>query len=112
MNQYPYTNEHRCNQLDPKLSNVPWTREEDERLVAAHEAHGNAWAKIAEVLLGRSDNMIKVSSSEKLVTSPSWPYLRQLSCILDSAMRTACLNCPSLPYLLSGTLKTTSFQRF
>ena len=41
------------------MSKLPWTREEHDRLVAAHAEYGNQWAKISALLPGRTDNAVK-----------------------------------------------------
>jgi len=47
------------NHLSPDINHDPWTEAEEEALYRAQEQFGNKWAKIAEVLPGRSDNCIK-----------------------------------------------------
>jgi hypothetical protein len=47
------------NSLDPALKKGEWTHEEDALVLQLHEKWGNKWAKIAELIPGRTDNAIK-----------------------------------------------------
>ena len=63
-------------QLDPKLNHNEWTSEEDFFLLRIHQTLGNAWAKIASKMPGRSANAVKnrfrfISKRQNLNSSPS-----------------------------------------
>ncbi|KAK7385074.1 hypothetical protein VNO78_30781 [Psophocarpus tetragonolobus] len=47
------------NHLDPSLNKTPFTKEEDERLLAARQIYGSRWAAIALLFTGRTDNALK-----------------------------------------------------
>jgi hypothetical protein len=47
------------NYVNPSLKAGSWTPEEDERLLAKHEQHGNKWMKIARFFPNRTDGMLK-----------------------------------------------------
>ncbi|POM80579.1 Myb-like protein [Phytophthora palmivora] len=48
-----------CYQLDPSINRGPWSAEEDKLLVELQQKLGNAWARIAAHLPGRTDNAAK-----------------------------------------------------
>jgi hypothetical protein len=47
------------NSLDPDLVHRPWTEDEDRILIEHQKVWGNKWAKIADLLPGRTDNSVK-----------------------------------------------------
>jgi hypothetical protein len=47
------------NQLDPAVKRCRFSAAEDALIVRAHRKYGNQWAKIADMLPGRTDNAVK-----------------------------------------------------
>lgn len=47
------------NNLSPDLVHQPWSAEEDKILIEHQQKWGNKWAKIAQLLPGRTDNSVK-----------------------------------------------------
>jgi hypothetical protein len=47
------------NYLDPRLQNVPWTDDDDARLLDAYDRMGNRWSVIAAMFPGRSGNTVR-----------------------------------------------------
>ena len=47
------------NQLDPRISDHPWTNEDDYRLVALIREHGRSWCRISKEMTGRTELMLK-----------------------------------------------------
>ncbi|KAL9677856.1 hypothetical protein QQ045_015692 [Rhodiola kirilowii] len=47
------------NHLDPTISNLPFTDDEEARLLVAHEAHRNNWSVIARHFPGRTEYAVK-----------------------------------------------------
>ncbi|XP_021593905.2 transcription factor MYB117, partial [Manihot esculenta] len=47
------------NQLDPRINKSAFSKEEEERLMAAHRICGNKWSLIARLIPGRTDNAVK-----------------------------------------------------
>ena len=51
--------ERYLNHLDSSLKHSPFSLEEDDQLVEAHNTYGNKWADIAKIMVGRSQNAVK-----------------------------------------------------
>ena len=48
-----------CNQLDPRISDSPWTLEDDFKLVTLIRENGRSWCKISKEMDGRTELMLK-----------------------------------------------------
>ena len=46
--------------MDPSIIKGDWTAEEDELIVQKQKEMGNKWSKISKMLLGRTENAVKV----------------------------------------------------
>ncbi|PXF42920.1 Transcription factor MYB44 [Gracilariopsis chorda] len=51
--------ERYLNYLSPKISQRPFSKQEDEIIIEKHRVLGNRWSRIAKFLNGRSDNSVK-----------------------------------------------------
>ena len=49
-----------CNHLDPSIIKGNWTEEEDALILQRQKEMGNKWSKISKMLLGRTENAVKV----------------------------------------------------
>ncbi|OHS94672.1 Myb-like DNA-binding domain containing protein [Tritrichomonas foetus] len=47
------------NCLKPDINKKGWTEEEDQQIIQLQSTYGNKWAKMAEIMHGRTDNQIK-----------------------------------------------------
>jgi hypothetical protein len=63
--------EHWHNHLEQGVRKKPWTREEDDFVIANHALLGNRWAQMARSLPGRTDSAIKNRWNSVLMRLPS-----------------------------------------
>lgn len=54
------------NSLDPTLRRGKWTKDEDDKLLAAYKKHGPSWYKVSSELKGRNDDQCAKRYSEVL----------------------------------------------
>ena len=47
------------NHLEPNIKRVDWSKEETQLLFSIQKQEGNAWAQIAKMLQGRTENDVK-----------------------------------------------------
>lgn len=66
------------NSLDPSLNWGKWTEEEDSNLRAAIAEHGHCWAKVAECMPQRTDNMCRRYEVLMLMTEQRAQYVTLL----------------------------------
>lgn len=60
------------NQLNPSIKKDSWTPVEDQLIIELQAKHGNAWAKIADQLDGRTDNAVKNRWHSSLLKSSTF----------------------------------------
>lgn len=60
------------NQLNPLIKKDSWTPVEDQLIIELQAKHGNAWAKIADQLDGRTDNAVKNRWHSSLLKSSTF----------------------------------------
>jgi hypothetical protein len=66
---YPQVRTRYLRHLDPSINQSKFSQEEDKKVIEAYQNMGPKWAKIAELLSGRTDDQVKCRYLNHLVLS-------------------------------------------
>ena len=64
--------ERYLNKLDPNVASEPWTEEEDRQLLSLFNEFGRKWSRIAKLIPGRSEVMVKNRFYHKYKHMVTW----------------------------------------